>query len=247
MAPGSTLIGVDTQASLQSVLEQATANHEIDAVVASGDIAHDAQAAVYERFEATVRQFTAVPLLCLPGNHDVLGAMHQANLPMQPLQLGAWTVVSLDSHIDDTVQAEVTQEDMDVTAQAMATAQGENLLLATHHPMVDVDCPWIDKDRIQNVPVLLESLCESSAVAARGISLRAAIFGHAHQIIDEMHKDWPLLGCPSTCFQFLPQSPKFALDDKSPGYRVLQLFDDGSFTSDVERTNFPIDTRRPAR
>jgi Icc protein len=239
MAPGKTLMGVDTQASLESVLDTALARHEVDAIVASGDLAHEPQASVYARFIATVRDRTSAPVLCIPGNHDVLHEMASAGLPMEPLEFGTWAVVSLDSHVDDTVPASVTAEDRAATAAAIAGLDHTNVLVATHHPMVDVACPWLDKDRIQDAEELLEWLSE--CIAAAGTSFRGVLFGHAHQTVTRTHEGRPLLGCPSTCFQFLPQSEKFALDDESPGYRIFDLHDDGSFKSVVERTGFPID------
>ena len=145
-----TLIGVDTEESLRSVLARATARHRFDAVVASGDIAHDPRQAVYERFLAIVGDYVDVPLMCLPGNHDVLSEMERAGLPMGALDLGAWSIVMLDSHIDDTVESEVSDNDRAATARAIEAAGGTHVLVATHHPMVAVNCPWIDKDRIQN-------------------------------------------------------------------------------------------------
>lgn len=243
VAVGESLLGVDTQASLLSVLEQATADHEFDAVVASGDLAHDPQPSIYTRFDATVREYTDAPLLCLPGNHDVLQAMQTAQLSMQTLELGQWSIIALDSHIDDIVNAQVTEEDLQVTVAAIAAAQGTHLLLATHHPLVEVNSPWIDKSRIQDGSKLLDWLAEQSP----NKSLRGVIFGHAHQLVDQTHRGLPLLGCPSTCFQFLPQSPKFALDDRSPGYRVLELCDDGSLSTTVRRTSFTINAQLPKR
>ena len=79
MAPDTSLLGVDTQASLEAVLAQACAQRHPDAVIASGDLAHDAKCEVYQRFLHTVRNTTSAPLLCLPGNHDVLEQMQAAD------------------------------------------------------------------------------------------------------------------------------------------------------------------------
>ena len=54
---GQTLLGVDTQASLEAVLTQAKAQDPCDAVVASGDLVHEGSVAVYQRFLGTVRRF----------------------------------------------------------------------------------------------------------------------------------------------------------------------------------------------
>jgi Icc protein len=66
--------------------------------------------------------------------------------------------------------------------------------------------------------------------------LRGAVFGHAHQEVQGKVGAWPVFGVPSTCFQFQPQSPSFALDDLAPGYQWLQLQDDGKIIRTVRRT-----------
>ena len=164
-----------------------------------------------------------------------------AGLPMDALQIGNWNIVPLDSHQDDAPAALVEQADRDVAGRALAAASGDHCLVATHHPLVEVNSPWLDKDRIQNPAELVEWLSECSAVS--GISrLRGVVFGHAHQAVEEVCGGVPVLGVPSTCFQFLPQSERFSLDDQAPGYRWLFLDDKeggsgGGFTSRVERLN----------
>ena len=237
---GTKLIGVDTQASLEAVLRQAVAERTPDAVIASGDLAHDPLPQIYSRFVDTVRRYTTAPLLCLPGNHDVLGAMQTAAMPLAPLELGNWSLLALDSHEDDAPRALVSAADRDAVAAALAQADGSHCLVATHHPPVTVNCPWLDKDRIQNAEELLEWLSECSVVgdAAR---LRSVVFGHTHQAVDDLCNGVPVYGAPSTCFQFTPNSTSFSIDTQNPGYRWLELSADGSIDSQVRRVeSFPI-------
>ena len=74
---GTTLLGVDTHASLEAVLKQALADdgQEADAVLVTGDIAHQALRDVYARLLPTLQQYTDAPVLCVAGNHDVLDIM----------------------------------------------------------------------------------------------------------------------------------------------------------------------------
>jgi Icc protein len=65
--------------------------------------------------------------------------------------------------------------------------------------------------------------------------LRGAVFGHAHQEVAGRVGAWPVFGVPSTCFQFRPRSPKFAIDDKGPGYQWLDLAKDGTVNRTVRR------------
>ncbi len=244
---GARLLGVDTQASLEAVLDQAMRQHTPDAIIASGDLAHDPLPEVYGRFLQTVRDASTAPLLCLPGNHDVLAAMDEAGLPLTPLALPPWQLVPLDSHVDEEPQALISAADRATTAAMLAAGDMPFVVVATHHPLFEVNCPWLDRDRIQNGEELVEWLSECSAV--RGTSrLRGVVFGHAHQEVVGRLSGVPLWGVPSTCFQFLPESEMFSLDTQPPGYRWLFLEDDGNITTEVERVHgFAIEPRMPAR
>lgn len=239
---GARLIGVDTQASLEAVLAQALAEHQADAIIASGDLAHDPVPEVYARLLATVRRYFSGPLLCLPGNHDVLAMMQTAGLPLDSVALPPWELLGLDSHEDELPRALVDDRDRRQVAAAMVGSAQPNLLVATHHPLLDVDCPWLDCDRIKNSEELVTWL-RAHSDTGNGERLRAVVHGHAHQEVDELMQALPVLGAPSTCFQFKPRSRKFALDEQPPGYRWLYLQDDGRLNSAVGRVaSFAIET-----
>jgi Icc protein len=235
VAPGQTLLETDTEATLVSVLEAAFAEVDVadcDAIIASGDLAHQATEAVYRRFHGLITRFFNGPLLCLPGNHDVLSAMQVAGLPMQSIIWSDWQLVALDSHEDDKPQSLITEIDRQALSQAVAGTQSRYILLATHHPLVEVQCPWLDRDRIVGPLELLNWLNQEANERLRG-----AVFGHAHQELQAMVGPWPVFGVPSTCFQFQPQSARFALDGLAPGYQWLDLQDDGQIIRTVRRTN----------
>jgi Icc protein len=234
VAPGQTLLQTDTEATLEQVLTSAFAEidtHQCDAIIASGDLAHTATEAVYRRFHAIIARYFAGPLLCLPGNHDVLQAMQAAELPMRSIVWPDWQLLALDSHEDDKPKSLIVESDRQALATAVAGTSANHVLLATHHPLVELQCPWLDKDRIVGPLELLrwlDSICDQR--------LRGAVFGHAHQEVQGKVGAWPVFGVPSTCFQFQPQSPSFALDDLAPGYQWLQLQDDGKIIRTVRRT-----------
>ena len=240
VATGERLLGVDTQRSLEAVLSQALQTYMADAVIASGDLAHAPQVAIYQRFLATVRTHTPAPLLCLPGNHDVLAHMQAASLPMAPVAVGDWTLVPLDSHVDDEPAARVDEADLKWTAAALADSTTAHCLLAAHHPWIAVNCPWLDKDRIQSPEELLEFLAVGS-VRDRKPRLRGVVFGHAHQAVDGLCAGLPVFGAPATCFQFAPNSETFGLADAPPGYRWLILEDDGGVRSEVHQVMAAVD------
>lgn len=222
---GARLLDVDTTVTLEAVLAAATAERQPAALLVTGDIAQEPAVATYRRCLELLGEYHRGPLLCLPGNHDLFGPMLAAGMPMQPVDLEPWRIVGWDTHEDDQVGARLNETDWQAV-QAEIQAARRHLLVATHHPLVDVGCPWLDKDRLANAPELVEYLAQASSV-------KSVVFGHAHQTVEARHGELPLYGTPSTCFQFEPRSERFGLDATAPGYRWLHLADDGSIRTEV--------------
>lgn len=237
---GTTLLGVDTDATLTAVLEQALAEHTPDALIASGDLVHEGGRAAYRRFRELVRSRFAGPVLYLAGNHDH-GAPLAAELgEADTLVLHRWEIIGFDSHQDDAPEACV--DEAALLARVAASA-APNVLLACHHPPVVVGCPWLDKDCIRAGPELIEScaVAVGRAAAADGGApgVRGLVFGHVHQEVRAAQGDVLVLGAPSTCFQFEPGSQRFSIDRDPvtgrPGYRWLMLQADGTLSTRVGR------------
>ena len=232
--PGARLLGVDTADTLCAVLDQALSERQPDALLATGDIAHEASEATYAAFERIVEQRFQGPRLVVPGNHDLWAPMRSLLREPSVLELPGWRLIGLDSHVDDEPGAVVGDPEWQRLQEICTASQGEHVLVATHHPPIEINCPWLDKDRIKNGPQLLESLAEHGHVAAM-------VFGHAHQVVESKFREISLLGTPSTCFQFEPRSARFSIDDRKPGYRWLYLDGDGGVRSEVRRVDdYPL-------
>jgi 3',5'-cyclic-AMP phosphodiesterase len=237
-APGATLLGVDTAASLTAVLHEALNHGLADAVIASGDLAHDPQPAAYKHFRALLAERFQGPVLHLPGNHDLSAPMFRELDGAATLRLGAWDIIGFDSHGDHRTEAcfdAAARRDLE---RRIRTSQADHVLLVCHHPPVPVGCPWLDKDCIPDGLELLESCAADGRV-------RGLLFGHVHQQVDAQHGSLAVLGTPSTCFQFEPGSQRFTIDGSEargvPGYRWLTLHDDGELHSEVRRlAGYPL-------
>ncbi|MCZ6710737.1 MAG: phosphodiesterase [Gammaproteobacteria bacterium] len=233
-APEALLLGVDTAHSVNAVLDQALAERSPDALLVTGDVSHDPEPAAYRRFAAIVAEHFQGPLLCLPGNHDLQAPMRHLLSEPCVLHLPGWDIIGLDSHVDNETEADVSDQDLARLKATLANVDERHVLVATHHPPIEVGCPWLDKDRIQNGQELLEFLSERASV-------KGLVFGHVHQVVESVYRDIVLLGTPSTCFQFAPNTQTFSIDDTMPGYRWLYLYADGHVATEVGRVaDYPL-------
>ena len=85
---------------------------------------------------------------------------------------------------------------------------------------------WLDSVGMANGEQVLERLRTLGRV-------RALVFGHVHQEYDAMHNGIRVLATPSTCRQFKPASDEFAVDDRPPAYRRIELRTDGNIDTQL--------------
>jgi len=169
---------------------------DLDVVLLTGDIADHGLDTEYE----TVRKATATrhPLLICPGNHDDREAFRRTLLGVAPStepvnqvhRTEKFVVLLCDSSIprqDDGFLADETLQWL--TAELDATPEDVPVLIAFHHPPVDLHAPFVDGIRQFGEDRL------AAAVAGRP-NVVAFLAGHAHTAAATRFADRPLLVAP---------------------------------------------------
>ena len=227
-SPLETMHGVNTQNSLETVLDQGLSEVAPDVVLATGDIAESATETVYRRFRDTITSRYGGPCLCVPGNHDRLDPF-EAILSLSRHSAPGWDIIGIDTHIEDHVEGYVRQAELRRLEAELADAAGD-VLVVGHHCPIDIGSPRFDAHCIVNGEELTRLLNAHDCV-------RAYVCGHIHQPFDEFAGDVRILAAPSTCFQYAAGDTDDPLDDAAPGYRWLELLESGNFDTGVARIN----------
>lgn len=226
------LYGVNTRASLGAVMAAARNSGRIpDAILASGDLAHDESPAAYAALAEMLAVF-GVPVLCLPGNHDARDALRDSatRYGWQSggiWQAGGWRLVLLDTLVPHAAHGELAADQLRLLEQAVTQDGAAHLLACLHHHPVPLGSRWLDR-------IMLKNAAEFFARLDRQPRVRGIVWGHVHQTYDGERRGVRLLAVPSTCAQFLPGSAAFALDKRPPGMRWLNLHADGRIETQVE-------------
>ncbi|MGQ9660395.1 MAG: metallophosphoesterase [Thermochromatium sp.] len=230
--PGGQLLGITTRRSFEAVLRLAlSGNPPPDALLLTGDLVHDKTPAGYRYLRDQLRG-TGIPHYCLGGNHDTPALMTEhldAATPGSVVlhRLCGWNLVLLDSSIRDSDGGYLTETQLGRLAELLAEEQAPTLIALHHHP-TPIGSDWINRIGVANGAELM-------ALSERHPQVKAILFGHIHQDFSAQHGDCRLFGAPSTCLQFRPRSPKFALDDLPPGYREVWLYPNGHLETRVVR------------
>jgi Icc protein len=229
--PAARMRGVATDATLRAVLDHAAASAVPPvAVLATGDLVQDETRAGYRRFRNLLAPL-GLPVLCVPGNHDAPELMAE-ELATPPFQVGGsadfgpWRVIALSTWTAQDDGGRLADAELARLGAALADPAPAHLLVALHHHPVPMGSQWLDGVALRNADALF-------ALVDGHPRVRALLWGHVHQASDRLRGGLRLLSTPSTCAQFRPGSPSFAIDERPPGYRWLDLRPDGRLDTEV--------------
>lgn len=232
--PGGQQKGVDTHATLQAVVADVAARHgDFDGLLLTGDLSQDETPESYELLERVLAPLRrGAPVHAIPGNHDDLDSMRSRLTAagfhvLDDLRLDGWRIALLDSRVPGRVHGELGAAQVG-RLQSSLRGASEHVIVALHHPPVKIDSAWIDATRCLDGGDLLGVLTSPP--------VKAVVCGHVHQEFEGIQDSISILTTPSTCVQFTPRVDDFAIDhDAAPGYRILELEDDGSWSTSVRR------------
>ena len=229
----SELRGTNTDQSLRQVLRHVEdCDWQADTTLVTGDLVQDDTRRAYERCRDRLDHLPS-PITVCPGNHDIPVLMDEI-FDREPFRLGGhidiggWRIITLSTWVEGSAAGRLSDEELARLARDSRTDR--HVLVALHHPTLDLGSRWLDALKLANRDSFDEIIKSAPAV-------RCVLFGHAHQAYDETLDDVRYLCTPSTCRQFLPGSDMFATDDQPPAYRRLALNEDGSISTTVQWVN----------
>lgn len=244
--PEDTLLGINTEHYFHACLEQALrlgsrqavlGQAPFDLIMLTGDLAQDPCLASYQRIFNTLKA-SEIPCICLPGNHDDDELMRRIfntdsiNCRKQVL-LDNWQVISLNSRISGEPGGHLADEELAFLESALSAHPNRHALIAVHHHCLETNSPWMDT-------MIINNSRELWAIVDKYPQAKVIINGHIHQVMDIKTAKLRVLGAPSTCFQFTPESTEFSVNDTAPGYRLIDLYADGRFETEVIRLPEPL-------
>jgi len=223
--------GVNTDDTFRAVITHAMSDsRRPDAVIATGDLVQDETRTGYERFHRILENYE-LPVYCIPGNHDSPTIMVDVlgKPPFQVggcAQLGNWSIILLNSFSSGDDGGRLSAAELIRLRETLEANESSHTLICVHHHPVPMGSRWLDGVALRNPDEFLD-------IVEQFTQVRGILWGHVHQASDRQRNGIRLLSTPSTCAQFLPNSDNFALDEKAPGYRWLELRSNGTIDTQV--------------
>ena len=207
------LRGTVTYASLRATLDHYRHNEwRADIVISTGDLVQDDSAGAYRHFCELLGEL-ALPVYCVPGNHDVRAVMQQVLADHQfnyctSIEHGNWLIASIDSCVAGKAGGHIAATELDRLDAEISRSGRPHVMVCLHHPPVQMGSKWLDSVGLTNADEFLARASASGKV-------KLALFGHVHQPCETEHGGITILGTPSTCRQFTPRSDTFAARSRS--------------------------------
>lgn len=230
------LLGINTHDSFNQVLtEVSQSQFDYELVLATGDLVQDSSEEGYQYFAKAISALQK-KVFWIPGNHDfqpkmfdVLGQYQEYICPTKHVLVGNnWQILMLDSQVSGVPHGQLGQYQLDWLSAKLKDHPERYSLVVLHHHIVLTNSAWLDQHNLRNSLDLMEVLSPFRNV--RGI-----LYGHIHQSVDTELHGYKIMATPSTCIQFKPDSNNFALDMLQPGWREIELYDDGRIETRVKR------------
>lgn len=228
---GEKMSNIDTEKSFCQIIKYAfSKHHQFDLILVTGDLVQDPSEFGYQRIYQELKKYQT-RTVCLPGNHDDIALMQQffqsEKINCDKLvQFKDWLIICLNSKKEGTQGGFLENDELEFLETSLNQNANLNTLIAVHHNCLPTNSQWLDTMTIENSDDFFSILSQHTQV-------KAITCGHIHQKQEIRKNNILVLGTPSTCFQFKPNSDLYQLDDKNPGYRVLDLCSDGKINSSI--------------
>lgn len=202
-----------------------------DLLLLTGDLSQDETPESYQRLRDRLAPLN-IPTYWIPGNHDVLPLMEQwlATPPFSTqkcFQQGGWNFILLTTAKPGHAEGFLSIETLNWLEQQLQQNSTPTLIVLHHHPL-PIQSAFMDGISLQQPEAFF-------SVIDRFPQVKLVVFGHIHQAFAAEHKGVFYLGTPSTCVQLQPQADQLVIDSHPPGFRLLNLFADGTYSTTIER------------
>jgi 3',5'-cyclic-AMP phosphodiesterase len=202
-----------------------------DILLLTGDLTQDETIASYEYLRSCIDPLQ-IPTYWIPGNHDQgLADMEQVLnspfiSPAKQFNAGGWNFILLNTMAIGLVQGRLAAAELERLERQLQSPQPTMVVL--HHPPLPVGAECMDRIRLENAEPFF-------AMIDRFPQVKLVVFGHIHHAFEQQRRSVDYIGTPSSCVQLKPLSQTFVVDDQPPGFRLLTLYPDGRYETEVRR------------
>jgi 3',5'-cyclic-AMP phosphodiesterase len=199
----------------------------------TGDISQDETAESY-RYGRSQVEALQIPTYWLPGNHDQNPiTIEQLNGDFirsdKVVEVGGWRFILLNSVVTGEPGGYLAAAELQWLEQQLANSPMPSpTLVALHHHPLNCGIDYMDGMKLSNAADLF-------ALLDRYPQVKVVLCGHIHHDFAAQRGTVSYFGTPATSMQLKPNQAAIDLDSLPPGFRLLRLYPDGRFETEVVR------------
>jgi len=199
-------------------------------ILFTGDISQDYTTASYELIKELCSHPLPYQAAVIPGNHDVPEMLYSilGHFSKKLFTLDGWRIILLNTCWPMHVAGLLSNKELLFLEESLANDPNTPTLIFLHHQVLSVGSAWLDNLGLKNANDFL-------TIIDKYQNIKAVISGHVHQETLNRRNNVDFITTPSTSWQFACHSNIFKLDSLMPGYRWLELYDNGIYKTYVER------------
>jgi len=223
----------NSYSNLKNVFDKIiSSKNKPELLIVTGDLSQDCTFESYHHLYNFLNK-SGIKYYLLPGNHDdvnivnkVFGFKWSRENVDYSVDFHEWHFYFIDSSLYPEAHGELTPKQIKKFDEALSSNINKPTLVFMHHHPLKVNS-WLDG------MILLD--CENfNSVVKNNPQVKGVFFGHIHQAFEKNINGIFYGSVPSTSYQILPETKRFALDVLTPGYRLIELNVD-KFTSKIVR------------
>ena len=227
------LKGIPTRELLQDIVRHVIdSGVEFDHVIVTGDHTHDELPESYTAVREILNPWID-RLWQVPGNHDDRTVMRsvfgdrvsgtgQKRINFS-FEAGSWLCLGLDTHVPHSVPGLIEADQVNWVRSQLSACNAPFAALFFHHPPVDVGSLWMDPIGLTGKELLQDLFRQETRI-------RLVCCGHVHHEFRCLLGNAEIVTTPSTAIQFSPEGNSLNVVAAPPGYRIIELRDDGYAT-----------------
>lgn len=228
-------LGLEVSASFKAIITEVKKDLETnktELVIFSGDVSQDRS---IESYQYAAKELATLPcqIAWVPGNHDSM-ALGEQTLKTCPnflsdklFNFNDWQIILLNTHYAGHVSGLLSENELAFLEKNLQSKSPKNKMIMLHHHVMVFGNHWLDKTITKNYDEFL-------SLIKRYSNIKLVVCGHTHQDVTIEKNGVCFISTPSTSVQF-SNSKSFKLEALMPGYRVVNLHDDGRFDTKVIR------------
>ncbi len=235
--------GIETASRLKAVVESVNRlSPAPDLALITGDFSVGGSPAAYRR-AAELLAPLRIPVRAALGNHDdpetfraIMGPLGfvGGGEPCHALRVRGWRILLLNSKWSGVKEGFLGSDQRRQLREEIERDAHSPTLIFTHHHVVPLGLPWVDRDNLRDWHEFLALLRAAGNV-------RAVFSGHAHQARQHTWGGIAFYVTPSTGYQFAQDAREVRVDTgEPPAYRLIRILGD-LFSTEIRQVALPAE------